>query len=490
MGTGLGLGIGIPFRRMGAGIDSQAQAHYNRVIADGGLIPSGLVGVNNFFKTVKGIYGTSDITTAISVGLDAQVLGYKLGAGAGTTAGQAAQKLYSCSGSSGDVVQTTAASQPLLLVHSGANYWFTPNGVTNNCSTPNATANQITGDYEVIARCKAITSLDNFGGGKYSGTAANCGFWWLLTDTDFFAGFSGNTYTSSLSNKYSNGVEFYYKITRLSSTGTITLTRGTDGVNFPTTMATLAGATGAMPAGSVDFLATQGPGVSSAKHGYLYRMTISNSIGGAPVVDFNPSQYNAANSQTQWTSSTGEVWTINTDTATTGYKAVLVDRTIMQGDGVDDRLSSGTITSFITCTEYSAINPLRTIGGGSKYLLATNTADAHITYIGTNLMRSGSYAGANSGEIQYSSAPDYRLNCFTALFNGASSLVLTNNASQVTGSTSSATSSSEIKILSDKNGATCANAIMNTFILSANTDNSTQRESIYNAIRGINNNAF
>jgi len=86
----INLGIGIPFRRMGAGIDPQAQAHYNRVIADGGLIPSGLVGVNNFFKTVKGIYGTSDITTAISVGLDAQVLGYKLGAGAGTTAGQAA----------------------------------------------------------------------------------------------------------------------------------------------------------------------------------------------------------------------------------------------------------------------------------------------------------------------------------------------------------------------------------------------------------------
>jgi hypothetical protein len=245
-----------------------------------------------------------------------------------------------------------------------------------------------------------------------------------------------------------------------------------------------------MPAGSVDFLATQGPGVSSAKHGYLYRMTISNSIGGAPVVDFNPSQYNAANSQTQWTSSTGEVWTINTGTAATGYKGVLVDRTIVQGDGVDDRLSSGTITSFITCTEYSAINPLRTIGGGSKYLLATNTTDAHITYIGTNLMRSGSYAGANSGEIQYSSAPDYRLNCFTALFNGASSLVLTNNASQVAGSTSSETSSSEIKILSDKNGSTCANAIMNTFILSANIDNSTQRESIYNAIRGINNNAF
>jgi hypothetical protein len=486
MGTGLGLGIGIPFRRMGAGIDAQAQAHYNRVIADGGLIPSGLVGVNNFFKTVKGIYGTSDITTAISVGLDAQVLGYKLGAGAGTTAGQAAQKLYSCSGSSGDVVQTTAASQPLLLVHSGANYWFTPNGVTNNCSTPNATANQITGDYEVIARCKAITSLDNFGGGKYSGTAANCGFWWLLTDTDFFAGFSGNTYTSSLSNKYSNGVEFYYKITRLSSTGTITLTRGTDGVNFPTTMATLAGATGAMPAGSVDFLATQGPGVSSAKHGYLYRMTVSNSIGGAPVVDFNPNSYNAATSQTQWTSSTGEVWTINTGTATSGYKGALVSKTIVQGDGIDDTMVTGLTLNITSNTRYSVINPYVITSGYMISGALGGSGDRHLTYISGASVRA--FSGSNF--ITYIGVVESRLQLLQATFNAASSQVSRNNSNNVTG-TIDINNIDNIRILS-ATGSSFKNMNFNTLIETSSgiIDNSTIRTAMYNYIRSINNNAF
>ncbi len=84
-----------PFSFIGSGVDAQAKTHFDRVIADGGVVPSGLSGVNAFFKTIKTIYGTSDINTAISVGLDPQVLGYKLGAGSGTTLGQAAQKLYS-----------------------------------------------------------------------------------------------------------------------------------------------------------------------------------------------------------------------------------------------------------------------------------------------------------------------------------------------------------------------------------------------------------
>jgi hypothetical protein len=498
MSTCISIGIGIPFLRpAGAGIDPQAQAHYDRVIADGGLIPSGLVGVNNFFKTVKAIYGTSDITTAISVGLDAQVLGYKLGAGAGTTAGQAAQKLYSCSGSSGDVVQTTAASQPLLLTHtSGENYWWSGGTTTGAVNAANISIPTSSG-MSIEAKVLFTTNDDT----------TNSSNWICSNDNgsssrNMFLGFSGSRtlilYWANLSRvatataQIPSAFNGWVKAT-LETSGSDMLAKfftSLDGINYTQLGSTITNSGGAntFQTSPATFWVT-GNGGANCILGKIFRV-IYKDANGVTRADFNPSQYNAATSQTQWTSSTGEVWTINTDTATTGYKAVLVDRTIMQGDGVDDRLSSGTITSFITCTEYSAINPLRTIGGGSKYLLATNTADAHITYIGTNLMRSGSYAGANSGEIQYSSAPDYRLNCFTALFNGASSLVLTNNASQVAGSTSSETSSSEIKILSDKNGSTCANAIMNTFILSANIDNSTQRESIYNAIRGINNNAF
>jgi hypothetical protein len=51
----IGLGLGLQFYRIINGVDAQAQAHYDRVIADGGLVPSGLSGVNAFFNTIKTI---------------------------------------------------------------------------------------------------------------------------------------------------------------------------------------------------------------------------------------------------------------------------------------------------------------------------------------------------------------------------------------------------------------------------------------------------
>ena len=92
----IGLGIGIQYSRVLASIDPQAQAHYDRVIADGGIIPAGLLGCNAWFVAVKAVYAVTDITTAISAGYDPHYLGAKIGAGSGTTLGQAATKLYSC----------------------------------------------------------------------------------------------------------------------------------------------------------------------------------------------------------------------------------------------------------------------------------------------------------------------------------------------------------------------------------------------------------
>jgi hypothetical protein len=114
------IGIGIDVFR-GSLIDPQAQAFYDRVIADGGanaVVPTGLIGVSATFKAVKAIYGVSDITQALSVFYDAHYLAYKKGTGTGATAGRAIEKLYSACGASGDCVQTTLASQPLLLEHS------------------------------------------------------------------------------------------------------------------------------------------------------------------------------------------------------------------------------------------------------------------------------------------------------------------------------------------------------------------------------------
>jgi hypothetical protein len=471
----------------GAGIDAQAQAHYNRVIADGGLIPSGLVGVNNFFTTVKGIYGTSDITTAISVGLDAQVLGYKLGAGAGTTSGQAAQKLYSCSGSSGDVVQTTAASQPLLLVHSGANYFYTSGETGNYCSTPNAAANQITGDIEIICYNFNINDLTVSGGitGKYTGGNISWLFYYNGNNTfSFFSSQNGISQSNSASANagLSINVNYTLKVVRQSVSGDVLFYKSTDngatftqiGSNVASTAGNLFNSTYFVSVGGY----SNGSDICKMKIG---RVTISNSIGGTPVVDFNPSQYNAATSQTQWTSSTGEVWTINTGTATSGYKGVLVDRTIVQGDGIDDRLTSGTLTADGLLTRYAQINPLQIAGDGR--IVSGSVLSNVLLYKDGSQVRIFNVSGSAISFI----SPQNRLSqTFTCIFNGASSEGRLNNGTAATGNVGTTTRNT-INIFTDSNGTFPSNAILTTLLESVNIDTSIQQTNIYNYIRGVNN---
>jgi hypothetical protein len=491
MGTGLGLGIGIPFRRMGAGIDAQAQAHYNRVIADGGLIPSGLVGVNNFFKTVKGIYGTSDITTAISVGLDAQVLGYKLGAGAGTTAGQAAQKLYSCSGASGDVVQTTAASQPLLLTHTtGNNYWFGSGIDGNFVSTPNRTP---AGSTQLDIRVKFEGGNLNANRTFFSQSGAGGG------ETDIFILRFANASTGTINMLFGAGLALsqtssvgigaianymgWIRVT-YSSNGTnadVTFFSSTDGSSW-TQLSTHTVVSARLGNQNSPYQIGSNIGFNPFQ-GKISRATASNSIGGAPVVDFNPSQYNAATSQTQWTSSTtGETWTINTGTATTGYKGVLVDRTIVQGDGVDDLLRIGSLPSKQYFSLYLAANGFSSSGNvalfngdvGDRHLIFQTSSTSISAYNGTSLAFVGEVAN--------------RLYLATVNFDNTNSNTLYNNSNKQTGATGTNTSTGYSIFGGAGNGF--SNAIVNTLLATSSVNTTIQNTDVYNYIKSINNNAF
>jgi hypothetical protein len=468
----LGFGIGIPFIRVsrGAAIDAQAQAHFDRVIADGGLVPSGLSGVNAFFTTIKTIYATSDINTAISVGLDPQVLGYKLGAGAGTTAGQAAQKLYSCSGASGDVVQTTAASQPLLLVHSGANYFFSPNASGNNCTTPNAVVNQISGNLEIICSVN-ITNSNGFNITKIGNYA-----FYKLTTNFLMLDVNGIAYTSS--SVLSVFGDVFLKVTRESSNGNITFFTSIDGITYTQLGLTILGLSGAM-ATSTNQIIVCNQAVQSSILAKVYKATISNAIGGAPVVDFNPNQYNPATSQTQWTSSTGEVWSINTGTAATGYKGVLVDRTIVQGDRIGDSMTSGTLASRQYFTSYSAHRFLSYTADNTIYSGGSNS---HILY--TGLLAQTIFNGANLNSGNTSTL----INLATIDFNSTTSKIRINAASDVSGNSGTQTST-DLKIFVFS-GTTFGNGNLNTLIQTNSINSDAIKTSMYNYIKSINNNAF
>jgi hypothetical protein len=463
MGTALGIGIGIPFtRRSGGGIDAQAQAHFDRVIADGGVIPSGLVGVNNFFTTVKGIYGTSDITTAISVGLDAQVLGYKLGAGAGTTAGQASQKLYSCSGSSGDVEQTTAASQPLLLVHSGANYWFQPPSLpANNCQTPYQASYNLTSYADIRVKVDLNINATGFpdypflfGWNNYNGLGVN------NDGTLFFFLNSAGTAvtTATISITYSGWIRVVKNV------GTYTYYTSTDGVNWNVLEVVSGSINNLNVTNQPLIIGSSSNDARSCGQVKYYRAQLYDNTN--LLADFNPNTYNAATSQTQWTSTTGEVWTINTGTATTGYKGVLVYRTIVQSDGVDDRLLS--LNNITVKVVYNSV----TILSGNDYAGITN-------------------GGTGSGDnFWIYTEPTLKLT------SGVTSTIYKNNIV----STDYIVGEKFINIVTSNSFVSnngCAifhlitnnylNGAIDTIIISSITNNTTERTDIYNFLKTMNN---
>jgi hypothetical protein len=515
MGTGLGLGIGIPFRRMGAGIDAQAQAHFNRVIADGGLVPSGLVGVNNFFKTVKGIYGTSDITTAISVGLDAQVLGYKLGAGAGTTAGQAAQKLYSCSGSSGDVVQTTAASQPLLLVHSGANYWFQPSisaANINRCSTDTING-RLSSDIDIKVYCKFSSSTAQNFIGRYDQTP----FSWLFFQNTSRLNIALNNNTISASSTINNPLinsEGWVRVTRNGTNGDIMFYTSTDthttqinSISWTQLGSTISAANTPITTTGTDLLSVgYSAGNSGAFNNKIFRIYVSNTINATPIIDFNPNQYNAATSQTQWTSSTGEVWSIQTGTAKTGFKGVLVDRTILQSNGIATSLRAASINvisqAFTLYNSFKKFN--NTLGTETIFELGTGATSSQ----GINLLIN-SFAGFESSNI-FANVGRYnnnfsnnslllglRANIFNInntneakpyLFNN---VVIAETGSSASNNNTAAVNATAINLLATNSGSTNFSQInFNTTILSLSENNTTILTAMYNYIRSINGNSF
>jgi hypothetical protein len=694
---GLGLGLGLQFyRRIGAAIDAQAQAHFDRVIADGGLVPSGLSGVNAFFTTVKSIYGTADITTAISVGLDAQVLGYKLGAGAGTTAGQAAQKLYSVkstenlflqsenfasinwlkiavsivsdsinapngtltadtilvgvdasatrhrlqqsqtaisgtaytasfflkkgqhdwiqicavtgfpvdvwanfnlntgtigntggagttatieslsdgwyrcsvsgvanvSGTSSieivatnntnsgrypsyqslvaqdvcyvwgaqlntgsvalpytpttttaetlaDVVQTVATSQPLLLVHSGVNYWWGSGVANNGITTPNSTNNDLIQNFSIETRVSIRNGATNvFCGKALLASAVNFIFRKNLNNTlGLIVSLNGSTlniYESTIATT----THEYFRVSRNSISGIIKFFVSTDGVSYSQLGSDVAGVTGNLFAstnqfeiGSVFNLSTSTPHL-----GAMYNLRIfKDDTFTTPTQFFNPNQYNPANSQTQWTSSTGEVYTINTGTAATGYKGVLVDRTIVQSDGIDDNLRASSLSALggQTVTVYAANRALsNTVGilaelsnNGTDpniFILQQSDGAARTTLFGTRGTNSNVYSAPTNSNIKLTTT---RAN--NALTPAAAEIDMYYNNTLQSKSTILSTDQTftfntayPLNIFSRNGGAAERTNSNLTSLIVCKTYDTTELTPMYDYIKSINNSAF
>jgi hypothetical protein len=493
------LGITTTNVRVGGfrgGISAEAKTIYNRIIADGGV--SNLSRLNFFVKGLKAIYG--DLAN-VPVCYDAHWIGYKLGSGTGATAGQAAAKLYSLT-VAGDAVQTTAASQPLLLSHNGAssdNYWY-GSGVTGNYVQSNSLApigstqldvkiKVLAGAGTVVSKC--IVSQDSAGV-----TNRIFSVEWADTTTGTITFFFNNSFATSVTSSagigfvanYSGWIRATYSTNGV--TGTVTFYSSTDGTTWTALGTPQTAASTALGISNAVVTVGSNAGVGNFYTGKVQRVLISGTIGGAATVDFNPATYNASTSQTQWTSTTGEIWTINTGTATTGYKGVLVDRTIVQSDGVDDVISVA-ISGNAIRTQYIAHKSLGASSGsvGGLFLTAANAQAFSYNSNKYNFYQQGAFDGPFGAVVIGTTNRALRIS--GAVGGTGTNWIPFQNGVDVSNGGANiglATSYNILTLFSRGNITSFDNAIFNTYIMSSVADNLTIRTATQAFAKTLNNN--
>lgn len=488
----IGIGIGLTFGRR-KGIDAQAQAAFNSLQSAGFTTPQGITGINAAFKTIKTIYGTSDITTAISFFGDPS-LAYQIGAGSGTTLGQAIRTLPNIIDPTRatDAVQTTAASQPLLLVHEGANYYWNSGESSNSLQTPSSAANQITGTVDFDFGFEILPS-GNFtqGFGKVQGNASGPSY-------ACFIGSGGSvnyidslgSYTSIVnisSFAPSAGNLFYVRLT-LSGT-TATCFTSLDGTNWTSRGTATVAPLVTSNSSPITFSAGSFTGVQSKG----YRLRIYNGLrnsGGTLAVDCNPNQYNPSTSQTQWTSSTGEVWTINKGTTAGQFTGQLVYRTQI-GFGGDAQAKSFSPNINVQVNQPDTIYIAYKFDIFSVFqgLIDSNTASTRQTI--TNFNASGSIEISAGTSLPRTGLSQSAISLLTGVYNGANSSIQINNGAQTIGNANTQRMDGlRIGVLANSPPNFSLNGNIYSLVIAKQVDNTTQRTAMYNYIRSINNNAF
>jgi len=462
---------------------------YARVVAGyEALINAWAIGTKAAFETATAMFA------------DPSVSGYVPGAGTLLTAGAACARVGNMAwfdDNSRDLVQTTPLNQPWLLVHTGTNYVAFPGVADNGISTPDNVNNQLSTNlgFEVKAT-PAMLSRQSIIAAKYGNNEAEGNYNLRIDSTNqvqlilYFSG-TANIYNSTVNYPFSAGVQSYIRVSRNSTTGDIKFFTSLDGVTYTQLGATVTGATGAIDYDAVPLrIGGASPSFIQPFAGAIeYLKLFKDDTFTTATQFFNPQLYNASVSQTTFTASTGEVYTLNVGTASTGFKAAFVDRTIMQGNGVNSRITSGALASRQFFTRYVCLNILNTVSGLFEYVIAGNPYENHLTYKAHSLkMRFFNESPRTEVEVD---ALQNRVSLFTNDFNGASSKARRNTNADTTGTTGTA-SSTIVNIFTGGNGTVAANAIVNTLIDTGsgviNTD--AQKTAIYNYIRSINNNAF
>jgi hypothetical protein len=474
-----------------------AEAHYDRVIADGGVLPAG---VEELATTINNLAAARNLNTvgafnnAFPVFLDPHYTGYKLGTGDGVTLGQAVEKVYAINPNA-DVIQTNVPKQPLLLKYTNRKYYNTITSSGNDrCDTPAVADNDLTGDFEIISESEVYFS-SNYTICSKAGPTVNVNFLLQILfggAVSLYVTVDGVTliqYTSTVtlpSVGYNSGDVIKLKITRNQSTGDIKFFHGN---SYTQLGATVSGTQSSLYSSSANLIIGNYGNVGGLYFGKIYYVSFAKSIGGAPTQIFNPENYNPSVNQNQFTSAlTGEVWSIvsNSNGLDTGYYNSIVTRNSIQGDGVDDFLQATGLDSEQYLSTYIAVKKFASTTSRSPIFLSYGSLtniDAHSVFHNAN-----KYANYN-GSVLNCLENTNDLVVVTSNFNDTNSSNLVNDMDKIAGSSGTLTGDS-VTLFGKRGGSSqCSSGIINTVIISNTVNTTPQNTSLYNIIRTINSNA-
>jgi hypothetical protein len=164
-----------------------------------------------------------------------------------------------------------------------------------------------------------------------------------------------------------------------------------------------------------------------------------------------------------------------------------VDRTVVQGDGVDDTLASGTLSISGSKTNYLAVNILNLVVASTQYLIdSKNASENQVNLIYKDGLAVRMYTNTF---INFTPISSNRLRILTGLVDSTNSLTKINNSFLNTGGLTNK-NITQMFLFSNHIGITNGNAIINTYILSSIADTTLQQTSTYELIKSLNNNAF
>jgi hypothetical protein len=475
------IAIGLPFVH-DLGLNQDAVTHFNRVIADGGVVPQGLTGVNFVFNQLQLAIGSGYLAASATC-YDPEYLGYKLGTGSGVTLGQATQKLYAIGGSGFDVVQNTVANQPLLLAWTSTdtNYYFNPcissNSVTSGTAvtyTPLTDTLIITA--KIFANNQTTSSWDNI-------VVQNTLFGLQIQNNGTAKKIRINATTAATaSSSYTPSATAPHWIKVTITTANITYAWSADGITYTTldsgiTLPTF-GTTGTLTIG--------GSANSTANVCKIYSVILNNSTTSSTIT-FDPNSYSASSSQTSWTGG-GATWTINTGTATTGYKGILVNRTIVQSPAtVGTVLLSSTFSAISNRTLFAAFNAY---SSGFSYVI-----DDGVTSVRNGIVKSSGEVARiylNTGAVgtDVATGSINTLKLITGFVGASTQSIQYNNGTAVTSGTITPSTTTGVNMFSRPDGGSPSNSSLTSFFMLNMTTDSTIRTAIYNLLKTMNNNAF